>query len=96
MFRATMKAAIGILSLLLSLPLFGAEMRFKTMRLPPNVDVQIGGSTARISGGQAGIATIWNCSCTKGEAAFRTAREFSPATREPQTPVKPPVSFPSM
>jgi hypothetical protein len=67
MFRALMKAAIGIISLLLSLPLFGAEMRFKTMRLPPNVDVQIEGSTARISGGRAGIATIWNCSCTKGE-----------------------------
>lgn len=43
------------------------EMRFKTMRLPPNVDVRIEGSTARIRGDQLGIETIWSCSCTKGE-----------------------------
>ena len=67
MFRAAMKAAIGIISLLASLPLFGAEIRFKTMRVPPNANVQIEGSTARISGGRLGIETIWNCSCTKGE-----------------------------
>jgi hypothetical protein len=57
-------AIIAMLSLLVSLPLFGAEMRFKTMRLPPNVQVQIEGSTARISGEKLGIETIWNCSCT--------------------------------
>jgi hypothetical protein len=67
MLRAATKAAIGMISLLASLPLFGAEMRFKTMRLPPNVDVRIEGSTARIRGDQLGIETIWNCSCTKGE-----------------------------
>ncbi len=32
-----LRAAIIAMSLLVSLPLFGAEMRFKTMRLPPNV-----------------------------------------------------------
>ena len=62
-----MEAVIGIISFWLSLPLFAAEMRFKTMRLPPNVDVQVEGSTARISLGQTGIATIWNCSCAKGK-----------------------------
>jgi len=67
MFRAATNAAIGIISLLASLPLFGAEMRFKTMKLPPNVDVRIEGSTARIRGDRLGIETIWNCSCTKGE-----------------------------
>jgi len=53
-----------MISLLGSLPLFGAELRFKTMKLPPNVHVQIEGSTARISGEKLGIETIWNCSCT--------------------------------
>jgi hypothetical protein len=67
MLRATMKAAIGIIGLLASLPLFGAEIRFKTMKVPPNANVQIEGSTARISGGRLGIETTWNCSCTKGE-----------------------------
>ena len=61
MFRASM---IAMMSLLVSMPLFGAEMRFKTMRLPPNVHVQIEGSAARVSGEQLGIDTIWNCSCT--------------------------------
>ena len=64
MFHAAAKAAIGMISLLASLPLFGAEMRFKTMKLPPNVDVRIEGSTARIRGDRLGIETIWNCSCT--------------------------------
>lgn len=59
-----LRAAIIAMSLLISLPLFGAEMRFKTMRLPPSVHVQIEGSTARVSGEQLGIETIWNCSCT--------------------------------
>lgn len=66
MFRVAVKGAIGI-SLVISLPLFGAEMRFRTMRVPPETNVQIEGSTARISGGRLGIDTIWNCSCTKGE-----------------------------
>ena len=66
MFHAAAKAAIGMIGLLASLPLFGAEMRFKTMKLPPNVDVRIEGSTARIRGDRLGIETIWNCSCTKG------------------------------
>lgn len=59
-----LRAAIIAMSLLISLPLFGAEMRFKTMRLPPSVHAQIEGSTARVSGEQLGIETIWNCSCT--------------------------------
>jgi hypothetical protein len=59
-----LRAAIIAMSLLVSLPLFGAEMRFKTMRLPPNVHVQIEGSTATVSGEQLGIEAIWNCSCT--------------------------------
>ena len=62
-----MKAGIGIVSLLASLPLFGAELRFKTMKIPPEANVQIEGSAAKISGGRLGIETIWNCSCTKGE-----------------------------
>ena len=61
-----LRAAIIAMSLLVSLPLFGAEMRFKTMRLPPNVHVQIEGSAARVGSEQLGIETIWNCSCTKG------------------------------
>jgi hypothetical protein len=44
MLRAAMKAGIGIISLLASLPLFGAEIRFKTMRVPPDAHVQIEGS----------------------------------------------------
>jgi hypothetical protein len=68
MFRAS---TIAITSLIVSLPLFGAEMRFKTMRLPPNVHVQIEGSTARVGGEQLGIETIWNCSCT-GEGTCTT------------------------
>jgi hypothetical protein len=67
MFGAAVKAAIGIISLLGSLPLLGAEIRFKTMRVPPDTNVQIDGSAARLSGGRLGIETIWNCSCTKGE-----------------------------
>jgi hypothetical protein len=67
MLRATLKAAIGIASLLASLPVFGVEIRFKTVKLPPNANVQIEGSTAKISGGQLGIETVWDCSCTKGE-----------------------------
>ena len=59
-----LRAAIIAMSLLVSLPLFGAEMRFKTMRLPPNVHVQIEGSAARVGSEQLGIETIWNCSCT--------------------------------
>jgi hypothetical protein len=66
MLRAATKAGIGIISLLASLPLFGAEIRFKTMRVPPDTHVQIEGSAARISG-RLGIETVWNCSCTKGE-----------------------------
>lgn len=61
MFRA---AIIAMISLLISLPLFGAEMRFKTMRLPPNLHVEIEGSIGRVSGEQLGIETIWKCSCT--------------------------------
>jgi hypothetical protein len=64
MFRAAIKSAIGI-SFLISVPLLGAEMRFKTMKLPPNVNVQIEGSTARVSGER--IETVWNCRCAKGE-----------------------------
>jgi hypothetical protein len=67
MSRAAVKAAIGVISLLASMPLLGAEMRFKTMKLPPNVDVRIEGSTARIRGDRLGIETVWNCSCTKGD-----------------------------
>ncbi len=66
MFRAAVKGAIGI-SLLISLPLFGAEMRFKTMKLPPNANVHIEGSAARISDDELGIETVWNCLCTKGK-----------------------------
>jgi hypothetical protein len=67
MLRAAMKAEIGISSLLASLPLFGAEIRFKTIRVvPPDAHVQIEGSAARIRG-RLGIETVWNCSCTKGE-----------------------------
>ena len=47
-----LRAAIIVMSLLVSLPLFGAEMRFKTMRLPPNVHVQIEGSAARVGSEQ--------------------------------------------
>jgi hypothetical protein len=61
MFRAS---TIAMTSLLVSLSLFGAEMRFKMMRLPPNVHVQIEGSTARVRDEQLGIETIWKCSCT--------------------------------
>lgn len=66
MFRSAVKGAVGI-SLLLTLPLFGAEIRFKTMKLPPNVNVHVEGSTARISGERLGIETVWNCSCAKGK-----------------------------
>jgi hypothetical protein len=66
MFRAAIISAIGI-SLFVSLPLFGAEIRFKKMKLPPNVNVQVEGSTARVSGAQLGIETVWNCLCAKGE-----------------------------
>ena len=65
MLRAAMQAAIAV-SLLASPPLFGAEIRFRTMRVPQNANVQIEGSSARISGGRLGIETVWNCSCTKG------------------------------
>ena len=65
MLRAAMQAAIAV-SFLASLPLFGAEIRFRTMRVPPNANVQIEGSSARISGGRLGIETVWSCSCTKG------------------------------
>ena len=66
MFRAAINGAIGI-SVLVSIPLFGAEIRFKTMKLPPNVNVHIEGSTARISGERLGIETVWNCLCAKGK-----------------------------
>jgi hypothetical protein len=92
MFRASIAA---MMSFLASVPLFGAEMRFKTMRLPPNVHVQIEGSTARVSGEQLGIETIWNCSCTgRAAAPFRTTQVFSPATRVGRIPVKLTASFP--
>ena len=69
MFRASIIA----MSLLVSLPLFGAEMRFRTMRLPPDVHVQIEGSNARVSGEQLGIETIWKCSCTdKGTCTIQS------------------------
>ena len=61
-----MKAGIEIVSLLASLPLL-RRLRFKTMKIPPEANVQIEGSAAKISGGGLGIETIWNCSCTKGE-----------------------------
>ena len=66
MFRAAINGAIGI-SVLVSIPLLGAEIRFKTMKLPPNVNVHIEGSTARISGERLGIETVWNCLCAKGK-----------------------------
>ena len=67
MLRTALKAGIGIISLLASLPLFGAEIRFKTIRIvPPDAHVQIEGSAARIRG-RLGVETVWNCSCTKGE-----------------------------
>ena len=67
MLRAAMKAGIGMISVLASLPLCGAEIRFKTIRIvPPDAHVQIEGSAARIRG-RLGIETVWNCSCTKGD-----------------------------
>ena len=68
MFRAAVIGAIGI-CLSISLPLFGVEIRFKTMKLPPNVNVHIEGSTARISGDRLGIETVWNCLCSKGKGS---------------------------
>jgi hypothetical protein len=65
---AMVRAAIAIgTSLVISSPLFGAEIRFRTMKVPPQANVQIEGSAARISSGRLGIETVWNCSCTKGE-----------------------------
>ena len=66
MFRVAVIGAIAI-GLSISLPLLGVEIRFKTMKLPPNVNVHIEGSTARISGERLGIETVWNCLCAKGK-----------------------------
>ena len=66
MFRAAINGAIGM-SVSVSIPLLGAEIRFKTMKLPPNVNVHIEGSTARISGERLGIETVWNCLCAKSK-----------------------------
>jgi hypothetical protein len=65
MFRAAIIGAIGI-GLLVSLPLFGAEIKFKKMKLPPNVKVQVEGSTARVRGEKLGIETVWSCLCAEG------------------------------
>src|SRR5262245_23534514 len=64
MFRAAINGAIGI-GLLISLPLAGAEIRFKTMKLPPNAHVRIEGSTARIRGEK--FETVWDCLCSEGK-----------------------------
>jgi hypothetical protein len=71
MRQAATKTAIAIITqvLLASLPASGFELKFNTMTLPPNADVQVEGSTARIGGGRLGIETIWNCSCDKGEGS---------------------------
>src|SRR5262245_33983765 len=66
MFRAAINGVMGI-CLLISLPLAGAEIRFKTMKLPPNAHVRIEGSSARITGEKIGIETVWNCLCSKGK-----------------------------
>src|SRR5262245_1822812 len=66
MLRRLVQASIGIY-LLVSLPLLGAEIRFKTMKLPPNVNVHIEGSTARLSGER--IETVWNCVCAKDKGS---------------------------
>ena len=48
--RKLRAAVVGTIVIIffISLPLLGAEMRFKTMKLPPNAHVRIEGSTARI------------------------------------------------
>ena len=49
------RAAIAIeISLVISSPLFGAEIRFRTMKVPPQANVQIEGSAAKINGGRPG------------------------------------------
>jgi hypothetical protein len=69
MRQAATKTAIAIITLVLLVPASGFELKFKTMTLPPNADVQVEGSTARIGGGRLGIETIWTCSCNKGEGS---------------------------
>src|SRR3954469_2354298 len=71
MRQAASKTGIAIIVLLslASLPTSAFELKFKTMTLPPNADVQVEGSTARIGGGQLGIETIWNCSCNNGDGS---------------------------
>ena len=92
MFRASIAA---MMSFLASVPLFGAEMRFKTMRLRPNVHVQIEGSTARASGEQLASKPSGTARArARAAAPFRTTQVFSPATRVGRIPVKLTASFP--
>jgi hypothetical protein len=79
MFRAAINGAIGI-SLLISVPLAGAEIRFKTMKLPPHAHVRIEGSTARITGEKLGIETVWNCLCSKGKGTCTIGNEMEALT----------------
>src|SRR5262245_8741267 len=65
-FRAAINTAQSE-SVFLFLFLAGAEIRFKTMKLPPNAHVRIEGSTARITGEKLGIETVWKCLCSKGK-----------------------------
>ena len=61
--------AIIIFFPLASLAAPAFELKFKTMTLPPNADVQIDGSTARVGGGRLGTETVWNCSCNKNNGS---------------------------
>jgi hypothetical protein len=79
MFRAAISGAIGI-NLLISLPLAGAEIRFKTMKLPPNAHVRTEGSSARITGEKLGIETVWNCLCSEGKGTCTIGNETDALT----------------
>jgi hypothetical protein len=93
MFRAAIKTAIAIITLV-TLPLAGAELRFKTMKIPPTARVQIEGSTARIIGSRLGSmrSGIARAPKVRGLAALRANQEFSPVIREQPTPAQPTVS----
>ena len=83
--------AIIIFFPLASLAAPAFELKFKTMTLPPNADVQIDGSTARVGGGRLGIETVWNCSCNKnnGSCSLEQSKGNSlSASRHPATPAK--------
>jgi len=78
--------AIIIFFPLASLAAPAFELKFKTMTLPPNADVQIDGSTARVGGGRLGIETVWNCSCNKNKGSCSLEQSKGTLVRKTKNP----------